>query len=163
MVQWISRKPRAYSNKNNLCCKSCSAAQWIKRHLCCTAEEKKKRKKKADVRIFLSQAYLPAAGWEGAVSSRSYLQPIQLPPLYIEGCVCTCQGSDSPLDLCCIQGAQGRPTASVWGEKKNSSWIRWICEPNEYMQHIQKYKCIHTNGLINWLKTAAGGGNKRPE
>lgn len=74
--------------------------------------------KKADLRIFLSQSYLMVAGWEGAASQRGYLQLIQLARLNIERCVWTWRGSDSPLDLCCIQGIQGHPTTSVAEKRK---------------------------------------------
>lgn len=113
MVQWISHKPQAYSNKT---CVIIAAVQY-------TAQSGELnvsyvvQLKKADLRIFLSQAYLTDAGWEGAASWRSYLQLIQLAQLYMESCVWTCQGNDSPLDLCCIPGAQGHPTTSE-GEKR---------------------------------------------
>lgn len=83
MVQWISRKPQAYSNKT---CVIKAAVQY-------TAQSGELnishvvQLKKADQRIFLSQSYLTVAGWERAASQRDYFQLIQLAQLYIESCV----------------------------------------------------------------------------
>ena len=69
MVQWISRKPQAYSNKTRA----------IKAAVQHTAQSGKLnvsyvvQLKKADLRIFLSQSYLTVAGGVGAASQRSYL------------------------------------------------------------------------------------------
>lgn len=76
--------------------------------------------KKADLRIFLSQAYLTVAGCEGVAFQRSYLQLIQLAQHYMESCVWTWQGSDSALNLRCIQGAQGQPMTNVEETRKQS-------------------------------------------
>lgn len=113
VVQRISRKPRAYSNKTYVVNAAVQrTAQTGKLNVSCAVQLKKGRSEY----IPKSELYLTVAGWEGAASQRSYLQLIQLARPYVESLVQTWQGSDRPWDLRCIQGSQSHPTTSV-GER----------------------------------------------
>lgn len=69
MVQWISHKPQAYSNKTLVI----KAAVQYKAQSGKLNVSYVVQLNKADLKIFLNQSYLTVAGGEGAASQRSYL------------------------------------------------------------------------------------------